>query len=165
MTPEILIQRLTTTKEFLDRATSALTEEDSAFKPDDDAFTVAQQMAHIGMVIDWFIEGGFGEGFTLNEEGTIPGHQEALQEVTSLESARALCTKNFDSAIKTIASKTPEDLFEMMADNAVMGVAPRMAIIDALEDHTAHHRGSLSVYTRMLGKVPPMPYMDVPVEA
>jgi uncharacterized damage-inducible protein DinB len=25
-------------------------------------------------------------------------------------------------------------------------------------EHTAHHRGALTVYSRKLGKVPPMPY-------
>jgi uncharacterized damage-inducible protein DinB len=25
-------------------------------------------------------------------------------------------------------------------------------------EHTAHHRGALTVYSRLLGKVPPMPY-------
>ena len=42
-----------------------------------------------------------------------------------------------------------------------MGGQPRLAIFGALTDHTAHHRGALSVYTRLLGKVPPMPYMDM----
>ncbi len=27
--------------------------------------------------------------------------------------------------------------------------------------HTAHHRGALAVYARLLGKVPAMPYMDM----
>jgi len=26
-------------------------------------------------------------------------------------------------------------------------------------EHTAHHRGALTVYSRVLGKVPAMPYM------
>jgi hypothetical protein len=28
-------------------------------------------------------------------------------------------------------------------------------------DHTAHHRGALTVYSRLLGKVPKMPYADM----
>ncbi|NJL28826.1 MAG: hypothetical protein HC897_13505 [Thermoanaerobaculia bacterium] len=40
-----------------------------------------------------------------------------------------------------------------------MGGKPRAAIIGAIVDHTAHHRGTLTVYSRLLGYVPPMPYM------
>jgi uncharacterized damage-inducible protein DinB len=42
-----------------------------------------------------------------------------------------------------------------------MGGVPRFAITNALTDHTAHHRGALTVYARLLGLVPPMPYMDM----
>ena len=31
-------------------------------------------------------------------------------------------------------------------------------IVWAMVEHTAHHRGALTVYSRPLGKVPPMPY-------
>ncbi len=31
-------------------------------------------------------------------------------------------------------------------------------MISAITDHTSHHRGALSVYARLLGKVPAMPY-------
>jgi uncharacterized damage-inducible protein DinB len=44
----------------------------------------------------------------------------------------------------------------------VMGGAPRYAVISAIEDHTAHHRGALTVYSRLRGHVPTMPYMDPP---
>ena len=32
------------------------------------------------------------------------------------------------------------------------------SVIGALADHTAHHRGALAVYARMVGKEPKMPY-------
>jgi uncharacterized damage-inducible protein DinB len=41
-----------------------------------------------------------------------------------------------------------------------MGGAPRLSVIGAISDHTAHHRGALTVYSRLLGKVPKLPYMD-----
>jgi uncharacterized damage-inducible protein DinB len=41
-----------------------------------------------------------------------------------------------------------------------MGGVPRMAIFGAITDHTAHHRGALTVYARLAGAVPPMPYAD-----
>jgi len=39
-----------------------------------------------------------------------------------------------------------------------MAGEPRAAIIAAIAEHTAHHRGSLAVYARLLGYVPPIPY-------
>ncbi len=34
----------------------------------------------------------------------------------------------------------------------------RTAIVVPIVDHTAHHRGALTVYVRLLGKVPKMMY-------
>jgi uncharacterized damage-inducible protein DinB len=39
-----------------------------------------------------------------------------------------------------------------------MGGQPISDIVWAMVEHTAHHRGALTVYSRQLGKVPPMPY-------
>ena len=38
---------------------------------------------------------------------------------------------------------------------------PKFVAVSGIVEHTAHHRGSLSTYTRLCGKVPPMPYMEV----
>jgi uncharacterized damage-inducible protein DinB len=42
-----------------------------------------------------------------------------------------------------------------------MGGEPRISILFGILEHTAHHRGALSVYTRLCGKVPLMPYMEL----
>jgi uncharacterized damage-inducible protein DinB len=42
---------------------------------------------------------------------------------------------------------------------ALMAGEPRTEMLVAFNDHFAHHRGALSVYARLLGRVPPMPYM------
>jgi uncharacterized damage-inducible protein DinB len=39
-----------------------------------------------------------------------------------------------------------------------MGGEPRLAIVGAICEHTAHHRGALAVYARLLGYAPPIPY-------
>jgi len=41
-----------------------------------------------------------------------------------------------------------------------MGGEPRAAVVGAIVDHMAHHRGALSVYARLLGYAPPIPYGD-----
>ena len=58
------------------------------------------------------------------------------------------------------SSKSNAELTAPIAAGPIMGGAPRMAIISAITDHTAHHRGALTVYARVSGLVPPMPYMD-----
>lgn len=156
MTPEILVQQLKSSKEYLERASSALTEDDSSFAPDAESYTVSAQVAHIALTIDWFIEGAFGKGFDMD----FAGHDAAARKVTSLKAARAMCSKSFDAAIKLIGSKTTEELFATLPEGPVMGGAPKLIAVTGIVEHTAHHRGSLSVYTRLRGKTPPMPYMD-----
>ncbi|MFP6583357.1 MAG: DinB family protein [Candidatus Hydrogenedentota bacterium] len=156
MTPEVLVNQLKASKVYLDRATSALTEDDSTYAPDENSFTAAQQLAHIALTVDWFIEGGFEKGFDMNFEE----HPLQARDVTSIEKARALCTENYDKAISLIGSKTLEQILEPMPEGPIMGGDPKLVVVAGIVEHTAHHRGSLSVYTRLCGKVPPMPYMD-----
>jgi uncharacterized damage-inducible protein DinB len=47
-----------------------------------------------------------------------------------------------------------------IADGPVLPGQPRAAIIAAIAEHTAHHRGALAVYARLLGYAPPIPYTD-----
>ena len=157
MTPQILVDQLKASKEYLDRATSELSEADSTYAPDDEAFTTAQQMSHIAKTVDWLMEGGFGEGFDMNfeEQATI------LRDIASLKGARSLCAQSYDNAIKLIASKSTEEIFEPMPEGPIMGGDPKFVVVSVIVEHTAHHRGSLSTYTRLCGKVPPMPYADV----
>ncbi len=156
MTPQIFASQLTASKEYLDRATRELSEEDSTYAPDADALTVAQQFGHIAKTVDWFVEGAFGAGFDMN----FDEHVLILKDIASLKEARALVTESYDTAIALILSKTAEELFEPMPAGPIMGGDPKLAIVSGIVEHTAHHRGSLSVYTRLCGKIPPMPYME-----
>ena len=157
MTPEILATTLKMSKEYLDRSTRVLEESDSGFAPDDNSFTVAVQLAHIGITVDWIMEGAFGKGFDMD----FASHDIRAEDFTSITAARALCDKNYQAAIALVSSKTNEELSELCAPNPVIGEQPKWAAVDVIVEHTAHHRGALSVYTRLLGKVPAMPYMDM----
>ena len=46
-----------------------------------------------------------------------------------------------------------------LPEGPVMGGQPRFTIFGAITDHTTHHRGALTVYSRLRGHVPAMPYM------
>jgi uncharacterized damage-inducible protein DinB len=116
---------------------------------------VAQQIAHTAQTLDWFIEGASRpEGFDLDFEK----HAKALEAVTSLAAARQMLSAAYANAILFLRVRSPEDLAGPLPPGPVMGGQPVSDIVWAMVEHTAHHRGALTVYSRELGKVPPMPY-------
>mgnify|MGYP002640662024 CR=1 FL=1 len=155
MSKEVLLNQLKASKVYLDRATNVLTEEDSALCPTDGMMTAAQQIAHAAHTVEWFLEGVFGEGFDLDfEEST-----KIIFGVTSLTEARGWCTRAYAHALETIEGKSEEELNALTPEDSIMGATPIHVVLSGIVEHTAHHRGALSVYTRLLGKVPAMPYM------
>ncbi len=159
MTPEQLIRELQGTEEFFERATSALTEEHSTFAPTKEMLTTAQLVAHVALSIDWFIEGAFirDNGFSMEFEE----HDKEMRPFTSLKAAKALLKDSFEAARVKIAAHTDEVLDSLLPDGLVMAGQPRRNIVSGIVDHTAHHRGALTVYTRLQGETPPMPYADM----
>lgn len=159
MTPEYLVGKLKSTQAFFNRSTDCLTEADSEFAPAPGTWTVAQQVAHTAQTVDWFVEGAFRpEGFDTEWDK----HQAEVAAVRSLTEARAWLDRAFAHAIEIIGSRPAAELAEPLPPG-IMGGAPRSAIVSAIADHSAHHRGALTVYSRLLGRVPAMPYMEVPV--
>lgn len=151
-----LTLQLEHSKAFFDRATSALEEADSAFAPTPDVFTVAQQVGHVAQDIDWFREGASRpEGFEMDLER----NKRELANVVSLQAAREWHDQAHRQMLAWIAEQGEEGLRTPLPPGIVMGGAPRLAIVNAIVDHTAHHRGALSVYARLLGKVPNNPYL------
>ncbi len=154
---QALLQELKTIELFFDRSTSCLTEEDSGFKPTDEMLTVAHQVAHVAQSVDWFVDGMKSEaGFDMDFEA----HWVAVTPIVSLQVAREWVSRSFTEAAKVVEEMTEEQLLSPFPEGIVMGGAPRMAGIDGISDHTAHHRGALTVYSRLLGNIPAMPYMD-----
>lgn len=137
------------------RSTRVLEEADSNFRPQAESMTVAQQVAHTAQTLDWFIQGASRpEGFDLDFEA----HAKALESVVSLTAARQMLEEAYTHAIDFIKSCSPEDLARPLPDGPVMGGQPVSDIVWSMVDHTSHHRGALTVYSRLLGKVPVMPY-------
>jgi uncharacterized damage-inducible protein DinB len=144
--------------EFFNRSTRNLTEAEATLRPAPGMMTAAQQVAHAAQTIDWFMEGAFRpEGFDLD----FDAHARAVEGVTTLAEARAWFERSVDAAKATMGAMTDAELLEPIAAGPVMGGAPRMAVVSAITDHTAHHRGALTVYARLAGIVPPMPYGDM----
>ena len=147
--------QLLASKDFFARSTRVLDETDSGFRPQEGMMTVAQQVAHTAQTLEWFIEGASRpEGFDLDFEK----HAKALDAVTSLAAARQMLETAYANAIQFLRSRSPEDFARPLPPGPIMGGQPVSDIVWAMVEHTAHHRGALTVYSRQLGKVPPMPY-------
>ena len=150
-------QQLAVSKEWFDRSTRVLTEDDSNFAPSDGAFTAAQQVAHVAQTVDWFVEGAFRpEGFSMSFEE----FDQEVRKVDSLTAAREWLDRAYAAAIDKLGSASGEELAEPLPEGPVMGGMPRYTIVGGILDHTSHHRGALTVYSRMRGHTPQMPYME-----
>lgn len=152
---EYCIGEIRAAKEFLDRSTSTLSEEDASFAPAPGMLTAAQQLAHIARTVDWFVGALEGKGFDMDFER----HMAESNAVESIAAARAWCDRSFAAAEKTLTNLTSEELAAPLPADGIMGGQPRSSVVGGIVDHTAHHRGALTVYARLVGKVPPMPYM------
>ena len=117
--------------------------------------TVAQHVAHVGQTNDWFIEGMMSpNGFDLDFEN----HWKLIQSVTSLATAREWFTKSIVGAKETVANMSEQELISPLPEGPVMGGQPKLTVISGISDHSAHHRGALTVYSRLIGYEPSMPY-------
>jgi uncharacterized damage-inducible protein DinB len=149
-----LIAEVSTSNQFFNTSSNCLTEEDSNFKPKEEMMTVAQHVQHAADTVHWFLNGAFADSFDMD----FNNYFEQLAKVNSLTEARKNFKEAVDRALKEIESKREEEWQKPIKDNQVMPGAPRMAIFSAISEHTAHHRGALAVYSRLLGKTPKMPY-------
>lgn len=155
MSESPFVSMLKHTKQYFDRSTACLEEDDAGFAPAPGMFTAAEQVAHVAQTVDWFIEGGFRpEGFDLD----FAALDKRVRAVGTLADARAWLDRAFEGAIERFSEKSMAELSEPIADGPVLGGEPRSVIVPGIAEHTAHHRGALTVYARLRGKTPAMPY-------
>jgi uncharacterized damage-inducible protein DinB len=158
MTPEAISISVETNRDYFNRSTRSLQEEHSTFAPAPGTFSAAAMVAHAAQTIDWFFAGAFAPGgFDIDFERM----DKEVRACTSLEAARKWFNEATDRAKAAAAAHSAEEWAAPLPPGPIMGGIPRYAIASALTDHTAHHRGALSVYARLLGLVPPMPYMEM----
>ncbi len=154
MANEHLVNRLQAARAFFEKTIECFQEEDGGFAPKEGMFTVAQHIAHAAQTIEWFLEGAFRpQGMDLD----FAAHEEDVRAVTEMEDALAWWNSAFDQTIESISGSAPESWQDPIRGE-LMGGMPRESIIGGIVDHTAHHRGALSVYARLVGRVPAMPY-------
>jgi uncharacterized damage-inducible protein DinB len=150
------LHEIDSTLRFFEKTVSNLKEEDSTFAPTPEMMTTAQHVAHTGSTVDWFREGAFDGEWNMDFEGEA----KKIATYTSLQSALELLREAFARLRERTEASSEEELGATLPDNPILGAQPRYQVFEALIDHTAHHRGTLAVYTRLRGRVPPMPYMD-----
>ncbi|HXK59555.1 MAG TPA: DinB family protein [Acidobacteriota bacterium] len=157
MTPEEIKAALEAMREYFNRSTRPLQEEHSTFAPREGLYTVAGQVAHVAQTVEWFAEAAFGDNWRMEFEAM----DKEVRDVTSLAAARAWFEKAVDAAICVAQSHTQEEWASRFPPNPIVGEVPRYTVVGAITEHTAHHRGALTVYQRLLGLTPPMPYADM----
>ena len=146
---------LAVARDRFNRSTANLSESISEFAPAAGMMTVAQHVAHVARVIDWFMEGAFrAEGFDMNFEPQI----QTVLRIESLSSAREWFEKSMTGAIRLIAAQSDAELMTALPPGPVLGGLPRITIVREIVEHTSHHRGALTVYTRLKNIEPPDPY-------
>jgi uncharacterized damage-inducible protein DinB len=152
---QFVLSQLEVMNKFLHAVVAGFTEEDSNYSPQPEMFTVAQQVHHIGQTVDWFMDGTFsGKGFSMQFEVLVAETRACKSFTEALRFFDEACARA-TTAIKTMSE---EKLTASFDDTAIMQ-GERWTFVTGLADHTAHHRGSLVVYLRLLGRVPAMPYM------
>jgi uncharacterized damage-inducible protein DinB len=157
MTPEEIKGQLNNIKEYFERSTRLLEEEHSTYAPQDGLFTVVGHIAHSAQTIEWFFDSAFGTEWNMDWAAM----DKAVRTVTSLAEARAWFDRAISHAIEVAEAHTAAEWESPFKPNPIMGEIPRHSIVSAVLDHTAHHRGALTVYQRLLGITPLMPYMEM----
>ena len=150
-----LIGQIDATQKFFNTTMRCFEHGDGDFTPLPGLRPVKAHVAHVAHTLDWFVEGAFGSGWDMDFEAG----ERQCRAVASLAEARQWLDRAFANLKRTIEQASPEQLAEPIRDERILGPAPRAAIISAIVDHTAHHRGSLAVYARQAGRTPAMPYM------
>lgn len=154
MTTDIAIGMLRKEQAFLRNILKDFTADNAEFAPVEGMMTVAQQIHHIAHTNNWFREGAFGSGFDMDFEKLEAENRSSI----SFDDAVAELAASYDDCCAFLKSYSDEDLAAPMPPNEIMGTLPRFFVIGAQADHTAHHRGILSVYLRHLGVTPTMVY-------
>ena len=149
MLSEFLVTQLKSTQDFILNTVSSFDEADSNYAPEKDMLTVAQHVYSVAQGAEWLIAGAMSpDGF----DRDYAGMQERVMKCESLEAAVTKLKGAFKNAIQNIEKK-PDDFFLRVLP-APMDADLLNSIIWTFTDHMAHHRGSLAVYARMLGKTP-----------
>lgn len=155
MDKALIRYELQSARAFLLHTVSVFDEADAGKTPAPGAMTIAAQIAHTALTVDWFIEGATRpEGFSMDFED----HYAAVASVDTLAKAKAEVDRAWAAAEAWLETLDDAALAAPLPDGPVLPGVPVASVLWGIVDHTAHHRGMLAAYARVLGKVAPMPY-------
>lgn len=148
--------RMRQDRHFLQNIIKDFKEEHANFRVDG-MWTVAQQIRHIGRVVWWFWKGGFEGEWDMD----FAKEEAEISKPVTLAAALRELDENYNGFIEFLEGVPEAELDRKLK---VPGVLPQDAnhwtVLNAITDHTAHHRGALAVYLRLLGIKPTMVYAD-----
>lgn len=156
MTGPEAVAQLRQEQHFFNNIANGFAPEHGGFRPRPEMMCVAEQIAHVASTVDWFREAAFGSGFRMDFENLA----KAYLGRESLEEARAALARAYDEFAALLSAQSEAALGALLPDNPILGRVPRFAVLAANADHTAHHRGALAVYQRLLGFAPKMVYAE-----
>ena len=157
MNGKMVAQGLRTEKKFLMNIVKCFKPEHAGFIPAEGMMSVAQLIGHIAYTAKWFREGAFGDGFDMDFEKMAAENK----KVSTLEEALARLDSEYDGLVEFLEPLGEDELAKPLPPNPLFGELPRYTVFEMQKDHTAHHRGALSVYLRLLGITPPMVYGEM----
>lgn len=79
----------------------------------------------------------------------------------SLAGALQAFDETMDLAYDAFSQLTTAEMLRPLAPNPMHLATPRAVLQSGILDHTAHHRGSLAQYARLLGRDPQIPYFEM----
>jgi uncharacterized damage-inducible protein DinB len=149
--------QLRASQAFFERTLSCMREEDGTYQPHETAFSTIAQVAHAAQTVDWFMEGvREGGSFSVDFEAM----EKELAETKTLRAAKAWFHRSMALAIQA-AEEKPESFWKShLPEGPMFSGEPRSFALGGILDHNAHHRGAISVYARLCGHKPAMPYME-----
>ena len=115
---------------------------------------MGQLIRHIELSTRYYYYFAFGPGFDMS----FDEYKAEMKKLISVEKAMEGLDTMYDEAIAMLEEATPEKLAADLPENPMVEKGQRYTVIFRNSDHTAHHRGALAVYLRMLGITPKMIY-------
>ena len=154
--PDFFAEQLRACRTFFERTTSVFTEEHAGYAPQEGRMTVAAQIAHVADTFDWFHDALLDmQGFDMDFEAMA----KRVNSVKTLAEAREWFDRGHERLVAYVEASTPESMAVTLPENdPIMPGQSRAAILLAVIEHAAHHRGSLAIFARLAGLEPPMPY-------
>ncbi len=143
---DTIVSRLKNSRDFTLKVADAMPAADYDFKLTKPQMSFAEQMAHIGESLDYFLS-------VFSGEKPNPPKPTSMSKTDVM----AYVKSQYDKAIESVSKLTPEQMEKSYKGEG--GAMNGLTTLIAMLEHAAHHRASAEMYLRAKGIKPPS-YMD-----